>query len=61
MPLFEFVCRECGHRFEALVTGARAAVCPACHSAMLEKLVSSFGARTAGSRAASTGTASRFT
>jgi len=44
MPLFEFICRTCGRAFEALVTGTRAAECPACRSTDLEKQVSSFGA-----------------
>jgi putative FmdB family regulatory protein len=45
MPLFEFVCRACGHRFEALIFGARTAACPKCASTSLDKLVSSFGTR----------------
>ena len=60
MPLFEFACQSCGHRFEVLVTGSRTPECPECRSARLEKLVSAFGARTSGGRAAS-GPSSRFT
>jgi putative FmdB family regulatory protein len=48
MPLFEFSCRECGHRFETLVTGGRQAACPQCQSTELEKLHSTFGARSGG-------------
>jgi len=43
MPLFEYQCRECGRRFEALVTESRRPVCPSCKSENLEKLVSVFG------------------
>ncbi len=48
MPLFEYTCRQCGHRFEALVLGARTPACPGCQSTDLEKRASSFGARTGG-------------
>ena len=43
MPLFEYECRKCGHQFEALVVGARKAVCPKCKSEDLEKRVSPLG------------------
>jgi putative FmdB family regulatory protein len=49
MPLYEFECRTCGRRFEALVMGSGTAVCPACQSTTLEKLVSSFSGRTSAS------------
>jgi putative FmdB family regulatory protein len=49
MPLFEYSCRECGHRFETLVMGSRQPVCPACRSGSLEKLYSTFGTRSTGS------------
>ena len=42
MPLFDFVCRACGHKFEALVRGTTPA-CPACKSSDLEKQLSTFG------------------
>jgi putative FmdB family regulatory protein len=62
MPLFEFACRDCGHRFETLVTGDRAAACPECRSADLDKLVSTFGARASGSGGrATSATRSPFT
>jgi putative FmdB family regulatory protein len=60
MPLFEFTCRRCSHRFETLVMGSRAPVCPACSSPDLEKLFSTFGTRSsAGGGSAPSG--SRFT
>ena len=43
MPLFEFKCRGCGHRFEALVRGATAPACPQCEGDSLERLISLFG------------------
>lgn len=43
MPIFEYVCRECHHRFEAVVQGSRKASCPKCESRKLEKQISSFG------------------
>jgi putative FmdB family regulatory protein len=46
VPIYEFVCESCGHRFEELVgthVGRRAAevACPECGSAKVERLVSS--------------------
>ena len=43
MPLFEYQCKTCGHRFEALVTGSRQPQCPRCESRELEKQFSTFG------------------
>ena len=42
MPIFEYVCRECGHAFETLVTGACEPQCPSCSSQTLEKQLSVF-------------------
>ena len=53
MPMFEYTCRGCGHRFETLVMGSRTPACPKCSSADLEKLYSTFGARSGGSGGAS--------
>jgi putative FmdB family regulatory protein len=43
MPLFEYQCKTCGHRFEALVAGSRTPACPRCKSEELEKQHSTFG------------------
>jgi putative FmdB family regulatory protein len=43
MPMFEYQCRTCGHRFEALVIGSRTPECPRCQSVELEKQHSTFG------------------
>jgi putative FmdB family regulatory protein len=40
MPIFDFVCSDCGHQFEALVRGSQAATCPKCQSVKLEKQLS---------------------
>jgi len=42
MPIFEYVCAACSHRFEAFIQGAQQASCPACHGAELEKQLSVF-------------------
>ena len=46
MPLFEYECRRCGRRFEALVRGNERATCPECGSRSLERLLSTFNAGT---------------
>ena len=40
MPIFDFVCKSCGHQFEALVRGPAATVCASCGSVELERLLS---------------------
>lgn len=60
MPLFDFRCRECGREFETLVMGSRTPECPACHSTELDKLASTFAARTGGGRSGGSA-APRFT
>jgi putative FmdB family regulatory protein len=41
MPIFEYACRSCAHRFEVLIRGTSAQpACPECKSADLEKLLS---------------------
>lgn len=42
MPLFDFDCRACGHRFETLVRKDSTPECPSCHGHDLERLVSLF-------------------
>ncbi len=59
MPLFEYTCRRCGRRFEALVTASRQAACPGCESTDLEKLFSTFATRA--SSATGSSAAPRFT
>jgi putative FmdB family regulatory protein len=40
MPIFEYTCKACAHRFEALVLKGGAPACPACGALDLEKLFS---------------------
>ncbi|HLK50993.1 MAG TPA: zinc ribbon domain-containing protein [Bryobacteraceae bacterium] len=41
MPIYEYECRQCGHRFEYLVlSSTRAAECPACKHKDLTQLIS---------------------
>jgi putative FmdB family regulatory protein len=43
MPILEYVCKECAHRFETIVQGSHEpAACPSCQSADLERLLSMF-------------------
>src|ERR1017187_1645663 len=51
MPIFEYLCGECGHKFEAIVFGEQKAECPKCHTAKLEQQLSTFSAHSHGSAA----------
>ena len=42
MPIFEYVCKQCSHQFEALVYGKQKVVCPKCESTRLEPKLSVF-------------------
>jgi putative FmdB family regulatory protein len=42
MPIFEYLCKECDHEFEALVFGRDKAECPKCHSKKLSPQLSVF-------------------
>jgi putative FmdB family regulatory protein len=46
MPLFEYECSGCRHKFEVLIRGAEQPVCPKCGSAQLEKCLSVFAVST---------------
>lgn len=54
MPLFEYACKSCDHRFEWLTRGANMPECPACHGTALEKRQSVFAARTSGAPSGAT-------
>ena len=51
MPIYEYVCRGCGHEMEALQKMSDAALtdCPACGQAELSKKISAAGFRLSGS------------
>ena len=42
MPMYEYVCAECGHNFETLVTASTVAHCPKCASGKLDQQFSAF-------------------
>ena len=42
MPIFEYICRSCRHRFETIVYGATEPECPECKGRELEKQLSTF-------------------
>jgi putative FmdB family regulatory protein len=60
MPIYEYKCQKCGHKFEKLVFGEEEIKCPECNSRRIEKLFpSSIGIGKKGnndSRGCSTGT-----
>ena len=53
MPIFEYVCNDCNHEFEALVYGKDKAECPKCHSKKLEPQLSVFAVAAKGASASS--------
>jgi putative FmdB family regulatory protein len=53
MPMFEYVCKECDHSFEALVYGDEKAQCPKCQSKNLTPQLSTFAVSTKSSSSSS--------
>ena len=43
MPIFEYICHQCQHRFETIVNGSTVPACPSCKATKLEKQFSAFG------------------
>lgn len=61
MPLFEFVCADCGQPFEELVRSASAVsevTCPKCGSPQVNKKISTFASRGSGGFSFSLGASS---
>jgi putative FmdB family regulatory protein len=52
MPIFEYICEECEHEFEALVFGRDKAKCPKCESKKLKPQLSVFAVTAKGSAGA---------
>ena len=50
MPLYEYVCLDCGRECELLVRDSTAPRCPSCHGAALERVPSNFAASSAQTR-----------
>jgi len=44
MPIFEYICLQCEHQFEALVMGGEKASCPKCEGKKLTPRLSVFSA-----------------
>ena len=42
MPIYEYVCKRCNHRFEELVLGSEQPSCPQCLTAEVDKQLSVF-------------------
>ena len=60
MPIYDYLCKDCRNQFEYLLLGTSpAATCPACGSANLEQLISSFTARSKATSAANLSAAHR--
>jgi len=60
MPIYEYVCQQCGEKFEKLVrssSGATEIVCPRCGSTRAEKALSLFGLSGPGGGSGSAGAA----
>jgi putative FmdB family regulatory protein len=56
MPLYEYTCADCGHRFEVLQRlgeGSEGLTCPECGAAKVEKQFSTFASASDGKSAAS--------
>lgn len=51
MPIFEYVCSACDHRFEVVVRGSERPECPSCHGLELQKQLSVFAVNTRGASA----------
>ena len=45
MPIYEYDCEKCGHRFEQLVRADEAVACPECESDQLAKRFSVFASK----------------
>jgi putative FmdB family regulatory protein len=53
VPIFEYICEKCHHRFEALVYGNQKAECPKCRGTKLEPQLSVFAVSAKSSSTAS--------
>lgn len=61
MPIFEYVCSKCEHRFEALLFGSQKAACPKCKSKELAPQLSVFAVSAKGSGASAASSAASST
>jgi putative FmdB family regulatory protein len=42
MPIFEYLCKDCQKRFEAILYGKQQPQCPQCHGTNLDQQISKF-------------------
>lgn len=59
MPIYEYLCRACGHEFEVLVRAGDAPACPSCNTADLERMTSGFAVSSESTRTANIRTAKK--
>ena len=59
MPIYEYECRSCGERFEALVNGSDKAACPACQGAELDRMLSVFAVGANGAKSSVSASSAR--
>jgi putative FmdB family regulatory protein len=52
MPIYEYICKQCHHQFEALVYGKEKAECPKCHATKLDPQLSVFAVSAKGASSA---------
>ncbi len=53
MPIYEYICKSCGHFFEAIVPNAAStSPCPSCNATEVKKNLSVFSAHTSSSNEA---------
>lgn len=52
MPIFEYRCESCGHKFETILFGEQKPECPKCHTRELERQLSVFAVNRPSSSAA---------
>ena len=52
MPIYEYRCRKCGHKFEHLARSftEKPPACPECHTADCERLISTFNTSSSASK-----------
>ena len=48
MPIFEYLCEDCGSKFEKLVRGSDGVACPSCGQKHLQQQFSTFAAHANG-------------
>jgi putative FmdB family regulatory protein len=58
MPIYEYVCKDCDHAFEAIVYGSQKAECPKCRSRKLAPQLSVFAVAAKGPSSSSSAQAS---